>query len=66
MDVLLHKAEDMLAADLNFIGQKHASQIWGFISKFVMLDRFIKTLGEADGYPGLLVQCIEGYASLII
>lgn len=55
MDVLLRKAELVLTEDPTSIGPKHASQIWGFLSKFIMLDRFIKALGGAEVYPGLSI-----------
>jgi hypothetical protein len=42
----------MLLNNLDGVGRKHASRIWGFISKFVMVDRFFKTLGVALVYPG--------------
>ena len=35
------------------IGARNATQIWGLISKFIMLDRFSQTLGAAEVYPGL-------------
>ena len=37
------------------VGPKHAGQIWGFISKFVMLDHFSQALGVVDIHPGLPV-----------
>jgi hypothetical protein len=36
------------------IGPKNAARIWGFISKFVMLDHFFKTL-RTDFHPGVVV-----------
>jgi hypothetical protein len=42
------------SSSLDKVGRKHAGRIWGFISKFVMLDRFGKTLGAAEVYPGLI------------
>ena len=45
----------MLSPHLEAVGMKNAGQIWGFISKFVMLDRFSKVLGAAEVYPGLPV-----------
>jgi hypothetical protein len=42
----------MLSPRLEAVGSKNASRIWGFISKFVMLDRFSKTLGATEMYPG--------------
>jgi len=45
----------MLSPELEAVGPKNASRIWGFLSKFVILDRFLKTLGLAKLYPGLAV-----------
>lgn len=45
----------MLSPDLRAVGPKNAGRIWGLMSKFVMLDRFIKALGAADVHPGLCV-----------
>ena len=45
----------MLSPNMNIVGPKNASRIWGFLSKFVMLDRFCKTLGAAEVYPGISV-----------
>ena len=42
----------MLSNNWEGVGRKHASRIWGFISKFVMMDQFFKTLGVAQVYPG--------------
>lgn len=42
----------MLSDNLDDVGRKHASRIWAFMSKFVMLDRFCRTLGAAKVYPG--------------
>lgn len=53
MDILIRDTEKMLPPDMDVIGYKHAARIWGFISKFVMLDRFGKTLGLAKVHPGL-------------
>lgn len=42
----------MLSPNLDEVGTKNAARIWGFMSKFVVLDRFAKTLGVRDVYPG--------------
>jgi hypothetical protein len=42
----------MLSPHLEMVGAKNAGRIWGFISKFVMLDRFSEVLGAAEVYPG--------------
>ena len=52
VDIILRDAQKILSED---VGPKNASQIWGFISKFVMLDHFIKALGAVEVHPGLLV-----------
>jgi len=52
---VLQEAEKMLSENLEDVGKKHASRIWGYMSKFVMLDRFSKTLGAMDAYAGPLV-----------
>lgn len=40
-------------SDSTLVSGKNAVRIWGFISKFVMLDRFAKTLGVGQVYPGM-------------
>lgn len=55
VQTLLEESERMFSADLKVVGPKNASKIWGFISKFVMLDRFMKAVGVADIHPGLCV-----------
>jgi hypothetical protein len=60
VDVVLREAEQILSTHLC----GHASRIWGFMSKFVMLDRFCKTLGVAKQYPGKTVvkkMCSNDY-----
>lgn len=52
VDVLLRESERMLSRDLEAVGPKNASRIWGFMSKFLLLDQFMKTMGLADCYPG--------------
>ena len=54
----------MLSSTLDVVGPKNAARIWGFISKFVMFDRFIKALGIAEDHPGVLVPrklCTDDY-----
>ena len=51
VDVVLQDSERILWSDLDAVGPKNAARIWGFISKFVMLDWFVKTLGLAEAYP---------------
>lgn len=55
VDIIMREAEEIFSPDCNTIGPKNASRIWGFISKFVMLDRFAKTLGAAEVHPGISV-----------
>jgi len=52
VDVCLRESEMVLSAKYEDASSKIASRIWGFMSKFVILDRFSKTLGYADDYPG--------------
>lgn len=52
MDVVLREAEDMLLPHSKAVGPQSASRIWALMSKFVMLDRFGKTLGVAECHPG--------------
>jgi hypothetical protein len=52
---ILREAEKMLSENLEDVGKKHASRIWGYMSKYVMLDRISKTLGAMSVYPGPLV-----------
>jgi hypothetical protein len=46
VDVVLREANNILRMDS--VGAKDASRIWGFVSKFAMLDRFCKALGLAE------------------
>ena len=55
VDVVLCEAEMILSDNSSSIGPKNLLQIWGFMSKFVMVDRFAKALGIADVYPGISV-----------
>jgi hypothetical protein len=55
VDVLLREAEDILSPNLDAVGRRNATRIWGFFSKFVMVDRFSKSLGVAEVYPGIVV-----------
>jgi hypothetical protein len=52
VDVVLRDSEMILSSELEAVGPKNASRIWSFISKFVILDRFLKALGLAEIYPG--------------
>lgn len=51
----MRDAEIILSSNFDKVGPKNAGRIWGFISKFVMLDRFIKDLGVAQIHPGVPV-----------
>ena len=55
VDIVIREAEKMLSPDWISVGPKNASRIWGFMSKFAMVDRFAKTLGAAEVYPGQTV-----------
>ena len=64
MDAVLRDAAKMISPNIEVVGPKNASRIWGFVSKFVMLDRFSKTLFGTDFNPGVLVPrkiCTEEY-----
>ena len=43
MQTVLHDAERMLSPGMEIVGQKNVSRIWGFVSKFVMVDHFART-----------------------
>ena len=54
----------MHSEDISAVGPRNASRIWGFVSKFVMLDRFAKTLGLAEIHKAPPVRrtvCEEEY-----
>lgn len=42
----------MLSPNSDAVSRNIAGRIWGFVSKFVMFDRFCKTLGAAEAFPG--------------
>ena len=50
---LVHDAEQILSPDPTSVSVKNASQIWAFMSKFVMLDRFAGALGVAEVHRGV-------------
>jgi hypothetical protein len=56
VDIILREANNMLSPDLKAVGTRNAGRIWGLLSKFVILDRFSKTLGVAKVNPGCPVQ----------
>jgi hypothetical protein len=45
----------MLSAHLEAVSARNAARIWGFMSKFVMLDRLSALFGAAEICPGLRV-----------
>ena len=53
VDIVLRDTEILFSRNSDKVGPKNATQTWGFISKFVMVNRFIKALGVASIYPGL-------------
>ena len=55
VDTVLRESEWMLSEKSNEVGPKNASRIWGFMSKFVMLDRFGKALGLGEVHPGVFI-----------
>jgi hypothetical protein len=55
VDLILQEAEEMLSLHVEAIGAKNAGQIWAFILKFIMLDRFSAALGATEVHPGLPV-----------
>jgi hypothetical protein len=64
VDGVLRDANTMLPPKMGLIGPKTAGRVWGFISKFIMLDRFAKTLFGTDFHPGCRVSrtlCTEDY-----
>jgi hypothetical protein len=55
IDVCLRESEMVTSSKYEDKSSIITSRIWGFMSKFVMLDRFSKTLGYSENYPGSLV-----------
>ena len=55
MDIILQEAEKILSPHLEAVSAKNAGRIWGFILKFVVLDRFSEVFGAAEIHPGLPV-----------
>jgi hypothetical protein len=55
VDHLLTESKQIFSTNSDDVGPKNAARIWGFISKFVMLDRFAKAVGIAEGNGGVLV-----------
>jgi hypothetical protein len=51
----------MFSENLDALGRKHAGRIWSFMSKFIVLDRFCKTLGVAGIYPGC-ISCKKAWS----
>ena len=52
IDVIYCEAEEILSQKFVAVGVKNTSRIWGFMSRFVMLDRCSKTMGVAKLHPG--------------
>lgn len=62
---LLCATKKILTPEWETVGAKYGSRIWSFVSKFVMMDRFIKTLGVAEIHHGVIIPkrfCPDGYA----
>ena len=55
VDIVLRDARIILSSHLETVSHDNAGRIWGFLLKFVMLDRFSKALGVADFHPGVVV-----------
>lgn len=55
VEIVLREAEQILSEDMQVLGRRNASRIWGFMSKFAMLDRFCKTLDVAKQHPGVRI-----------
>jgi hypothetical protein len=49
----LREANQFFSSDGHVIGYGSAGQIWSFVSKFVMLDRFAKAMGLTEFARGL-------------
>jgi hypothetical protein len=49
---LIRDANKIFTADSSSVSGKNAVRIWAFIARFVVLDRFAKTLGVAQLHPG--------------
>lgn len=52
---LIRDAIKIFSADSSSVSGKNAVRIWAFISRFVMLDRFAKTLGVGQLHPGMTI-----------
>lgn len=56
VEIVLREAEHILSDNVNAVTRNNASRIWGFMSKFAMLDRFSKSLDVAMEYPGIRIH----------
>jgi hypothetical protein len=61
VDVVLREADTMLSLKMGLIGPRNAGRVWGFISKFIMLDRFAKTLFGMAGCCVPSKLCTKDY-----
>lgn len=57
--MVMRDSTNMLSPLLETVGSKNASRVWAYMSKFVALDRFLKTLPLAHVYPGVAVPKVE-------
>ena len=57
--MVMRDSKTMLSPLLDTVGAKNASRIWGFMSKFISLDQFLKTLRLAKVYPGVSVPKVK-------
>lgn len=55
VDVLVRESGWIFTGGVDAAGTKNASRIWNFVSKFLIIDRFLKTLGLSVDRPGLSV-----------
>jgi len=53
VEIVLREAEHILSDNVNAVTRNNASRIWGFMSKFAMLDRFSKTLDVDEQCRGV-------------
>lgn len=56
VQTVLDDAERMLSPGMEIVGRKNASRIWGFVSKFVMVDRFARALFGSEFHAAVPVR----------
>jgi hypothetical protein len=65
-EVLTHDTEKMFSDNSDALGRKHAGRIWSFMSKFVVLDRFCKTLGFLAIIQGVGYRKISSLSTILV